>query len=183
MKLFGTDDVMNVLTYRVDINTTVDDAAFMVEAAARLDVNYGGLLADISTLLTFETIDGQNISKSELLPEVPWPVITAGTNVNALLPTQVAAEVFWPTITPKVRTSSFLGGYAVTANSPTGEVQVATIARINTFAIAQMTLINTNISLVKGSFNPLLLLFTASGLPVVPNRWRTQRRRRVGVGS
>lgn len=183
MKLFGTEDVMNVLTYRVDVNTTVDDLAFMIAAAAQIDANYNPLTVDQSTSLTYETIDGQNISKSELLPEVPWPVTTAGVNAATLLPTQCAAEVFWPTITPKVRTSSFIGGYVTTALAAGGTIGAPVIGRLQTFGVAQQNLIDANITLVKGSWNPVKLLFTVSGAPVVPSRWRTQRRRRVGVGS
>lgn len=183
MKLFGTDDVMNVFTYRIDTNTTADDAALMAEAALFLDISYTILLGDLVDDLTFVSIDGQNISKSELLPEVAWPTLIDGDNLGDLLPTQVAAEVFWPTITPKVRTSSFIGGYATSANTSTGAIAAAAVTRLGTFGAALKDWNTVNVDGVKGSFNPVKVLFTASGDPVVPARWRTQRRRRLGVGS
>ena len=183
MKLFGTDDVMNVLTYRTDVNATPDDDAFMADVAARLDVHYGSMLTDFSTDLTFESIDGFNISKTELLPEVPWPVITAGTNAAILLPTQCATCVFWPTTTPKVRTSSFLGGYTVSSLAAGGIIGAPVITRLQNFGGAMVQLITANITLQKGSWNPIAFIFTEAGLPQVPLRFRTQRRRRIGVGS
>lgn len=183
MKLFGTDDVMNVLTYRVDRNDTADDEEFMEDAALFLDIAYTLMLPDISEDLTWVTLDGQNISKSELLPEVPYPVITNGDNTANLLPTQCAAEVYWPTITPKVRTSLFMGGFTVSASTDIAEVGAATRTRLASFGDAIRLWNTVDIDAKKGSWNPTKLLFTVSQAAVVPSRWRTQRRRRLGVGS
>lgn len=183
MKLFGTDDVMNVYTFRVDRNDTVDDAGFMTAMALHLDDAYTLMLVDLVEELTFSTVDGQNISKSELLPEVGWPTLINGDNAGFLLPTQVAAEVFWPTITPKVRTSTFLGGFATTASIADGSIGIPTQGRLAAFGAAMKTVATANVDAVKGSFNPIKVIFTPSGDAVVPARWRTQRRRRVGVGS
>jgi len=183
MKLFGTDDVMNVYTFRVDRNDTGDDDTFMVAMALHMDDAYNEIVNDLSDQLSFETVDGQNISKSELLPEKAWPVLTVGDSATFLLPTQVAAEVYWPTITPKVRTSSFIGGYTVTFNNISGEIIPAAIARLVLFGAAMKDIATANVDAVKGSWNPTKMIFTESGDPVVPSRWRTQRRRRIGVGS
>lgn len=183
MKLFGTDDVMNVYLYRIDTNDTVDDDAFMVQAALFLDIAYTLLLTDLVDNLTFISIDGQNISKSELLPEKPWPTLVDGDNSASVLPTQVAAEVFWPTITPKVRTSSYIGGYSVNANASDGAIAGTAVTRLLAFGAALKEWNTTDVDGVKGSFNATKLIFTEAGDPIVPARWRTQRRRRVGVGS
>lgn len=183
MKLFGTEDVQNVLTYRVDVNTTGDDATLMVEAALFLDIAYTLINPFVSTVLTYTSVDGQNISKNELLPETPWPVLTGGLNASNLLPTQVAACVFWPTITPKVRTSIFLGGFTGASNGLTAAIEASLLTVLATFGAAIKDWNTANVDAVKGSFNPVALLFTPAGDPVVPARWRTQRRRRVGVGS
>lgn len=183
MKLFGTDDVMNVFTYRTDVNATADDTAYMSDVADRLDVHYTGLDPDMTDDLTYVTISGFNISKDELLPDTDWPVLVAGPNVAILLPTQVAACVFWRTITPKVRTSSFIGGYTVTSLAANARVAAPTITRLETFGAGMRELITANITLTKGSFNEVALLFTEAGAAQVPDRFRTQRRRRIGVGS
>ena len=183
MKLFGTDDVMNVFTFRIDRNDTVDDAAFMVAMALHLDDAYTLLEEDINENLTWVTVDGQNISKSELLPEVGWPTLVDGPNAANLLPTQVCGEVYWPTITPKVRTTSFIGGYTEAANDADGSILVGARNRLIAFGDAMKEVATANVDGVKGSWNAGAFIFTESGDPVAPSRWRTQRRRRVGVGS
>lgn len=183
MKLFGTDDVMNVFLYRMDRVDSADDLDLMEDAAVFLDVAYTNIDNEITDDLTFVTIDGFNVSKSELLPEVPWPVLTTGANVTTLLPTQCAAEVFWPTTTPKVRTTTFLGGYCISSITAGGVLDGPPLGRLADFAAALTEWNTVDIDAVKGSFNETKLLFTQSGAPVVPNRFRTQRRRRIGVGS
>lgn len=183
MKLFGTDDVQNVLQFRVDNNVTADDLAFMTDVAVIFDRAYTFINPDISSLLTYISIDGQNISLNELLPDVPWPALILGANANPLLPTQTAACVFFPTVTPKVRTSTFLGGYTEGANLSDGSISTAVTARIVSWGNEMLASITANIDLTKGSFNPFTSVFTEAGSPVTPSRWRTQRRRRIGVGS
>jgi hypothetical protein len=183
MKLFGTDDVMNIFHYEISLNDTLDDLTLMEEAALLLDIAYTHLINDLTEELTFVTIDGQNITQNTLLPEVPWPVLVNGDNAASLLPTQCAAEVFWPTTTPKVRTTCFVGGYAITANDALGAIAVGSLGRLADFG-AQLTEWTTaNVEGLKGSFNVAKDVFTPAGSPVVPTRWRTQRRRRLGVGS
>lgn len=183
MKLFGTDDVMNVYTYRIDRNDNADDGDFMLDAALFLDIAYTLINPDLSDNLTYVSIDGQNITKDELLPEVAWPVLTAGASVTNLLPTQVAAEVFWPTITPKVRTSSFYGGYVIAALLANGGITGAAVGRLEDIGAALKEWNTVDVDAVKGSLNPVSSVFTVAGDAVVPARWRTQRRRRIGVGS
>lgn len=183
MRLLGSEDVQNVYQYKVVRNDAVSDAAFMTEAALHFDTAYTKINADLSTNLAYASIDGINVTKNELLPETPWPVLVAGTTSLNLLPTQVAGCVFWPTTTPKVRTSTFVGGYTVGSNTPTAELTAGGLANLALFGLDLRFIITTNVDANKGSLNPLTSVFTVSGLPQVPVRWRTQRRRRVGVGS
>lgn len=183
MKLFGTDDVMNVYTFEVDRNDTVDDAGFMVALALHMDDAYTLINGDLSDDLTYESVDGQNITQDVLLPETAWPVLVTGNLAAIILPTQVAGCVFWPTTTPKVRTSSFLGGYTVSALAAGGVLGAAVITRLVSFGVAMRDVATANVDATKGSLNPISSIFTPSGVGQVPNRWRTQRRRRIGVGS
>lgn len=183
MKWFGTDDVVNVLTYRVDVNTEVDDAAFMAALVGRVDIAYSFMTGQQSTSFTYESVDGINITKNELLPNTPWPVLTAGTSGTSIVPQQLAACAFWPTITPKVRTSAFFGGYVTFTIDPLGEITAVLRGFVNSAALELRRLITAGVDLQKGSLNPLTSVFTEAGVPQVPLRWRTQRRRRIGVGS
>lgn len=183
MKWFGTDDVVNVFTYRVDVNTAVDDAAFMVQVASRLDIAYSFMTGQQSTSFTYDSVDGINITKNELLPNTPWPVLTSGSSATAINPQQLALCAFWPTITPKVRTSAFFGGFVTFTIDSLGEVTAVARGFALSAALEIRNLITGTIDVQKGSLNPLTSVFTEAGVPQVPVRWRTQRRRRIGVGS
>lgn len=183
MLLFGTDDVQNVFTFRVTGGALPDDTQIMQAVAAHMDIAYTILNPRINTALTYISVDGINVTQSVLLPDTPWPILVAGTNVTNLLPTQVAGCVFWPTTTPKVRTASFIGGFCEDQNGVAGEVGAALISDLNAFGVFMRGIVGANITAEKGSFNPLTSVFTVSGQPQTPARWRTQRRRRIGVGS
>lgn len=183
MRWFGTDDVQNVYTYKVDLNTTVDDNEFMSVVADVLDSAYNNLLGGQSNQFTYESIDGINVSQNVLLPEVPWPVLSAGASATTIVPQQLAICAFWPTISPKVRTSAFFGGFVIAAVAALGDITPANVAQVLLAANEISTFDTVKLDMTKGSLNPLTLVFTPAGTPQVPTRWRTQRRRRIGVGS
>ena len=183
MRWFGTDDVQNVFQYKVDLNNSADDADFMSIVADVLDSAYNNLIGGQSTQFTYESIDGINVTQDVLLPEVSWPVLTAGSSATTIVPQQLAVCAFWPTITPKVRTSTFFGGYVIAAIASLGEITAANVTQALAAANELSTFDTVLVDMTKGSLNPLTSVFTPSGTPQVPTRWRTQRRRRVGVGS
>ncbi len=183
MKWFGTDDVQNVFTYKVTLNTTADDDEFMSVVADVLDSAYTNIVADLSDRFTFESIDGINLTQDVLLPEVNWPVLVAGLSTTGIVPQQLAICAFWPTTTPKVRTSTFFGGFVIAAIAPLGQITAGNITRVLLVANELSTFDTVELDMDKGSLNPLTMVFTPAGIPLVPERWRTQRRRRIGVGS
>ncbi len=183
MKWFGTDDVQNVFTYKVDLNTTVDDLEFMSVVADVLDSAYNNLIGQMSTSFTFVSIDGINITQDKLLPEVLWPVLVAGLSATAIVPQQLAVCAFWPTTTPKVRTSTFFGGFVTFTIDTLGQITAVARGFALTAALELSNFDTVKLDMTKGSLNPLTSVFTPSGAPQVPERWRTQRRRRISVGS
>lgn len=183
MKLFGTEDIQNVYTYKVTGGTLDDDTSIMNAIANHMDIAYTLYNARVSTSITYISVDGINITQNTLLPDTPWPILVAGIDAANILPTQVAGCVFWPTTTPKVRTSSFLGGLTEASNDAGGVLTPALVTEMIAFGVFMKGIVAAKISADKGSFNPVSLIFTPSGEPQVPPRWRTQRRRRVGVGS
>lgn len=183
MKWFGTDDVQNVFQYKVDLNTSVDDDEFMSIVADVLDSAYNNAIGQMSTQFTFESIDGINITQDVLLPEVNWPVLTAGLSGTAIVPQQLAICAFWPTTTPKVRTSTFFGGFVTFTIDLLGQITAVATGFVLAAALELSNFDTVKVDMTKGSLNPLTSVFTPSGVPQVPGRWRTQRRRRIGVGS
>jgi len=183
MQLLGVSDVVNVFHFSVAVNTTANDTQFMDEVADALDALYFGLATLVHPLISYVSVEGQNISQDVLLPSRPWPVLVAGANVSEMLPEQVSACVFHRTLKPRVRAVKFL--------PPMGE-NVATdaviappnVAIIQSFGDAlTIGLVEPNVSLVYVAFNRVLSTSSVVTQAIVPSRFRTQRRRRLGVGS
>jgi hypothetical protein len=183
MKWFGTDDVVNVFTYKVDQQDLLTDLLFMTDVSEALSLAYAELVDEQSDSFTYESVDGFNITQDILLPDVAWNIITAGTSATNIVPQQLAISAFWPTTRPKTRSQAFFSGFVVGMIDTEGEVTAGGQTAVQDAADIITRLTTPDIDLVKGSWNSTLSLFTPSGAAQVPARWRTQRRRRIGVGS
>ncbi len=183
MKWFGTDDVVNVFTYRAIQQDHATDLLFMTDVAVALDLAYAELIAEQSDDFTYESVDGFNVTQDVLLPDVPWPVITAGQSATNPVPQQCSISAFWPSTRPKTRTQAYFAGFVVGMIDTDGQITAAGITAAQDCADIIFNLVTADIDLIKGSWNADLALFTPSGAAQVPTRWRTQRRRRIGVGS
>lgn len=176
-------EFLNVHHFKVLANATVDDAAFMVSTQLVLASIYADPQNDQSTQLRYERIEGQNITQNELLPTTNWAGNPTGNDVNHPLPLQTSANVFWPTITPKVRCTAYLPGYTETANGPNATWSASSVANMQLFGDALVgDIVGAGITLRKGAYNLTLDRFTELIGAFVPPDARTQRRRRPGVG-
>ena len=92
--LNGVSDIVNVYHFSVAANTTLNDTAFMTEVALELDTLYAGINPVIATTVTYVSLEGQNITKDELLPSRPWPTLIAGASATEQLPEQCSVCVF-----------------------------------------------------------------------------------------
>lgn len=181
--LNNISDVVNVYHFVVNANTAADDGAFMDEVADALDGLYTLVNSSIHNTVSYVSVEGQNISDNELLPSRPWPVLSVGGNATDMLPEMVAACVFHRTLTPRVRAAKFLPPYGENQNVD-GEIAAATLITMQSFGDSLTTgLTETNIGLDYVAFNRALMSSTAVVQALVPVRFRTQRRRRLGVGS
>lgn len=183
MLLDGVDDIINVYHFVVDTNTTANDEAFMVEVAARMDALYTLINSRVSDRVTYISVEGFNVSQIVLLPPASWPVLTAGGTAGVMLPEMVTACAFHRTTTPKVRASKFLPPTTEESNDG-GALGVAYKALVQLFAdFLLAAIVGPNINLDYIAFNRTLETFVRVASAVVPARFRTQRRRRIGVGS
>jgi len=183
MLLFGTSDLVNVFHFKVAVNLAVDDAAFMVDVALAMDLLYGPLNSQISTKVSYSSIEGQNITDNELLPSEPWPTLTVGGNGTEMLPEMNSACVFHRTLTPRVRAAKFLPPFGENTNLD-GALAVTTVPIVQAFGDSLTAgLLTASIALNYVAFNRVLVTATGVTQALVPSRFRTQRRRRVGVGS
>lgn len=183
LQLAGIGDIVNVFHFSVAANTTPNDTQFMLDTAGAIDALYAPLTPFITTQVTYQSIEGQNISKDELLPSTAWPTQVAGTGAAEMLPEMNSVCVFHRTLKPRVRASKFLPPMTEDSNVA-GVVNVLTVAVAQAFGDALVAgLTNLGVSLVYVAFNRLLSTSTVVTQALVPVRFRTQRRRRLGVGS
>lgn len=183
MRLDGIGDIINVFHFVVAVQDLLDDSAVMDGVAEILDDLYTTVNGAIADNVTYESVDGQNITKDELLPSKDWPVLTAGGAGSDMLPEMTSCCVFFRTVKPRVRNAKFLPPFTI-GSSDDGAVDALTVTALENygdFLVAPLTV--TDLELGYVSFNRVTQVATQVISRVVPTRFRTQRRRRLGVGS
>lgn len=183
MVIDTTNEVVGVWHHKCLVTNAGDDLAFMTAAAIVFDNRYTLINGEVTNRLDYVTIEGQNVTASRLLPTLPWPVLVSGLTASEMLPETVAACVFFPTLRPKTRASKFLGGYTEASNLG-GLLSAGALTALGLFGAAFVGgFVADAASMQYGAWNQLFLRFTPVSSHQVPLRWRTQRRRRFGVGS
>lgn len=180
---FQAQEYENVHHFKCKANATPTDTAFMAALQSILAVPYAFVQNHQSDLLTYERIEGQNITQDILLPTTNWVGNPSGDSIFSALPPQVCANVYWPTLRPRTRCTTYLPGIAEDANTAGGVWDTPTKADLALFGAGLIgDLVFGGITIEKGAYNLLLDRFTALVNAVVPTDSRTQRRRRLGVG-
>lgn len=181
----GVDLFTNVFHFKITKQDAVDDDAFMDAVALEMDDLYTIINPIITNDIAYIDVDAQNITQNELLPAKAWPALTVGGDaISNALPTQVAACVFFRTLRPKTRASKFIAGLTETNNVDGGVIQPAALAVLQTWGNSYVAgIVSTLVDADYGAYNKALDRFTQVIQARVPTRFRTQRRRRVGVGS
>lgn len=183
MLLDGASDVVNVFHFVVDANTSLDDTAFMADVAVSMDALYTGINNRVSDRISYSSVQGFNVTQGVLLPDTAWPILVAGADVGDMLPEMSTACCFHRTVVPRVRASKFLPPATETSNTG-GALEVVYKGLVTTFAnFLLLGLVGVTTDLQYVAFNVLLTTFTRVVSAQVPARWRTQKRRRIGVGS
>lgn len=160
----------------------VNDELAMQQIASDFNFAYGMLVSKLSDTLFFETIQGQNITKSILLPTESWPTLTSGASAGHLLPPQVAGYIFYRTTRPKTRAANYIPGLTEDDNSASGSVASGLIDDLQAFGDFAVTGFAEVVQhLIYGAYNRPLDRFTPVNAAIVANQWRTQRRRGRGI--
>jgi len=180
----GVDDIINVYNFRVDVPNPGGDAATMGNIADLLDDIYAFINTDITTNVQYDAVTGINVTRNELLPAQSWPVLTNGVNPGEALPNQCSACVFWRTLRPKTRTAKFLPFYGEGTNVGNGTLLAASLTRMQSFGDALVgPIVEGLTTLTYGAYNTPLARFTPVVQAVTANVFRTQKSRRISVGS
>lgn len=181
---FEEQSYENVHHFEVLANATVDDTAFMVALQVIIAPIYANVQNQQTDNLRYERIEGQNLTQDVLLPAANWLGNPTGDSILDPLPPQVAANVFWTTLRPKTRCTTYVPGFSVGANNLNGKWDSGAITDLQAFGDQFIgTLAFGGVSIKKGAYNVLLDRFTDIVTAKVPIESRTQRRRRVGVGE
>lgn len=179
----GVNEVVGVFHHKCLVTNTGDDDAFMAVVAIIFDGYYTDINPEITDRLSYINIEGQNVTADRLLPAKAWPVLTVGGTASEMLPETVAACVFFRSTRPKTRASKFFAGYTEASNVG-GVLSVAAQNSLQDIGDALVLGYTANgASMQYGAYNAEFDRFTPVNVAIVPTRWRTQRRRRFGVGS
>ena len=179
-----TEEYTNVFHYKVTSSAGISDLDYMTSVAKELDEDYQIINLDISDELDYVDFVGQNLTKNELLPTVGWPVLVSGVDATSILPFQVAACVFFRTLRPKTRASKFVPGYCESSLTVGGLMKPAAITLLQSWGDSILSGIIEGGNVADyGAYNGEFDRFTPVTSAIVPTAFRTQRRRRVGVGQ
>lgn len=184
-KLAGTG-VDDIGVWHIEVNGVTgspSDATVMADIATVLDTAYTDIIGQFPTFLTFEEIDGQNVTQNTLMPSVSWPTLTAGTGASQGLPLSVAALVVFPTLTPRVQGRKYLGPIVEDAANA-GILGAANITAFQTFGDNFIGSVGFgSFSGFFGTYNYTLANFSRFTSRKVINETRTMKRRYRSRGS
>lgn len=180
----GLDIYTNTFHFKVLAAGWAAGLNFMQEIAQYLDDSYFGINTQVAANINYDHIDGQNLTQDVLYPLVPWPSLVTGNNASDMLPLQVTARPYFPTTRPKTRAAICLPPYGEDTTTGGGVLDATAIGVTETWAdrfVGNIILPGGTVS--YGAYNPEFTRFTPVDSRVLPDRLRTLRRRRAGVGS
>lgn len=180
---FQGQEYENVHHFKTIANASPNDQAFMDAVLVLIAAAYANVQNHQSNLLQYQRIEGQNITQDVLLPATNWTGNPVGDSAFDALPAQVTANVFWPTLRPKTRCTSYIPAFTETANNATGGWNTAAKDDLQLFGDALKDAgTQAGVTVQKGAYNVVAARYTPLISAVVPTDSRTQRRRRLGVG-
>lgn len=181
---FGADDLQNTFHYQYTSVADATDAEALDDIANIMDDLYSIIVADMSSSVDFDQVRVQNVTQDVLLGAAAWPSLVSGTEASAALPLQVAALITYTTAVPKTRGGTYFGGMTEIANGLGGTIVAATVVRLAELAVEalleQTIKDRTYQFILRNRLLGTIIPFTTS---IIHSVFRTQRRRRQGVGS
>ena len=177
-------DLQNVYHLRSTNVGGVSDAKALSDMAAVMEDVYQKLDTFMSDGVTFDQVRVQNVTQAVLLGAAAWPLLVAGTLTSHLLPEVASALVTYVTNKSRVRGGTYLGGFTESENVAGGGIAaglLTPLATMSTELLGEYVFGADSYRLVV--YNTVLKTFIVPLSAIVHTLWRTQRRRRTGVGS
>lgn len=178
------DSVQNVYHFRSTNAGAIDDTDVLDDMADIMDEIYALLDGETSDEVSYDQVRVQNVTQNLLIGAIGFPVITVGLNITDPLPRPVAALITYPTAKPKTRGGNYYGGFTEDRNTSTGSILAGTLTNLTSVAtllLAERVFGANSYRMVV--FNAVLDTFVLPVSAIIHDIWRTQRRRRQGVGS
>ena len=180
----GADSIQNVHHYQFVSGGPITDAQALLDAAVIMETLYSLLVPQQTVNYSYDQVRVQNITQGVLLGSTAWPTLTIGGSALDELPFPTSALLTFPTAVPRTRGGTYYGGFTELGNTVGGKI----ISALQTLliAVAARALLQQNIA---GNLYDFVLVNRALGTviqftsAIVHIVWRTQRRRRQGVGS
>lgn len=180
----NSHDLQNVYHFRSTNVGGVSDAKALDDMAETMEDMYQKIDTLLTDTLTFDAVRVQNVTQGTLLGSADWPLLVAGTLATSLLPEAAAALITYGTVFSRVRGGTYYGGFTETENATGGTLTAATVTQLVALAAELLG------EYVYGAdsyryivYNTILKTFAVPVSAAIQTRWRTQRRRRTGVGS
>lgn len=177
------DDITNVFHFVVQLQDEPNDSDFMDEVADLLDAIYVTLEGHMTPIITPNVIEAKNITQDILLPTKAWPTFAGGTTIGGAMAPQTCPFSYYPTIKPRTQGRTYwppLGEHAA-AN---GRMLSGVNDDYRDAALDIQTGLGTvTVLLAYIVYNTTLGTWVIATTATTPVAVRTQRRRRVGVGS
>lgn len=175
--------MQNVYHFVYQNTISVDDVFVAIDLASIMDDQYTIINPYIGNDVAYIQVRMKNVTQNLLMPTRIWPTLVQGQALNPLLPMQAAAEIILPTNVPRVLGRVFLGGWTEDANADS-KITTPPHNLIETFG---SNLLNPfpkpNGPYQYAIYRRALGTTVFPSTSRVPIDWRTQRRRRRGVGS
>lgn len=178
------DFFTNQFYWQLTTQNEATDTLMMDKVATAMDTFYTIVNPAISDEVNYRHIDGQNVTQDVLLPTKDWPILVNGGSAADALPTQTAALVYYKTLRPRTRAGQYLPPFVESVSDTGGVIQAATVTLCQSYGDNVASgILELSVEAVLGAYNPELARFTPVTAAIVATRFRTQRRRRIGVGS
>jgi hypothetical protein len=183
MSIDGSD-VQNVMHIRSTNAPEIEDTTALGDMADLMDAFYTVVNSFITVDQVYDQVRVQNVTTDVLLGSALWPNLNAGAGAGARQADQVAALITMPTSVPRTRGGVYLGVSPTSAGTSDSSIGAPFLTALANFAaqlVAEQVFGTSSYRYVI--YNRLLDTFVLPVSAIVHGVWRTQRRRRQGVGS
>lgn len=180
----GNDALQNVFHVQSVNAASVSDAQALLDMGLIMDALYDLLDASMHDGVTFDNVRVQNVTQDTLLGSTPFPVLSVGGDTADPIPYQACALITYPTAVPKTRGGNYYGGFTEANSDGNGAISSAlqtVLALVGTKILTQQDVAGNLWDFVL--VNRLLGTVIPFVSTIVHAVWRTQRRRRPGVGA